>query len=139
MKKINDGLTNCQRWRKNNPERARALDNARAAKKYAANPEKGRAKTQAWQKANPEKVRKMRHDGMYGKGAHDHMQQQVLEQGNCCAVCKEALTSSPHLDHNHETKQWRGALCGRCNVGLGNFRENQAFLQAAVEYLQAWS
>ena len=127
------------KWRKNNLERVRKNDREGAAKRYAANPEKYRAKTRAWQKANPEKVYKMRHDGTYGDGAHEHFQQQVMEQGNCCAVCKEAFTSSPHLDHNHETEQWRGALCCRCNVGLGNFRENQAFLQAAVEYLQAWS
>jgi 5-methylcytosine-specific restriction endonuclease McrA len=70
-------------------------------------------------------------------------------QGNACAICKRPFgigkKHGPHIDHLHEMEgprssrigQIRGLLCKDCNVGIGNFMENPAFLEAAIAYLAA--
>jgi hypothetical protein len=64
-------------------------------------------------------------------------------QRNRCAICrvKLILTGSrtyrkAAVDHDHETGQIRGILCGSCNVGLGNFKDDTNILLAAVAYLR---
>lgn len=39
-------------------------------------------------------------------------------------------------DHCHETGQWRGRLCQRCNTALGLFNDDIEILKRAIEYLQ---
>jgi 5-methylcytosine-specific restriction endonuclease McrA len=56
-----------------------------------------------------------------------------------CAICKTPFTKTPHVDHNHETGQCRGALCGSCNRGLGAFKDNLGRLEAAAAYLRRYS
>src|SRR5438445_9223572 len=60
------------------------------------------------------------------------------KQNEQCAICKETLptinpanTSNVAIDHNHETNKVRGLLCGFCNRGLGNFRDNRTNRLAA--------
>lgn len=52
-----------------------------------------------------------------------------------CEICAAPFVGAPHIDHSHDTGKVRGLLCTRCNVGLGMFRDNPKFLQAAVNYL----
>ena len=56
----------------------------------------------------------------------DRLQQQELleSQGGVCAICSSpALIGQGNqrgvIDHNHETGEVRGVLCGPCNVALG--------------------
>lgn len=63
-----------------------------------------------------------------------------LAQNNRCAICGSIPSGrgpqgNLHVDHDHETGQVRGLLCGRCNTGLGQFRHDSRFLQKAAEYL----
>jgi hypothetical protein len=38
-------------------------------------------------------------------------------------------------DHNHETEQFRGWLCHKCNLGLGNLGDDAERCKRAAEYL----
>ena len=40
------------------------------------------------------------------------------------------------LDHCHETGEFRGWLCKKCNTGLGNLGDNLESLERAVTYLR---
>ena len=71
----------------------------------------------------------------YGMTPGD-LQALVASQGFACAICHEAPDSGPVVDHDHATGRVRGALCGRCNVGLGQFAEDPVRLRAAATYLE---
>lgn len=63
------------------------------------------------------------------------------KQGGCCAICGTPEAEAPrkrlHVDHDHGTDTVRGLLCGRCNTGLGMFKDDPGRLAAAIEYLYA--
>jgi hypothetical protein len=54
-----------------------------------------------------------------------------------CAICKSSQTSKKgwHVDHDHETGQFRGILCHRCNIGLGLFADSPKLLARAARYI----
>jgi hypothetical protein len=59
-----------------------------------------------------------------------------------CSICKMTLFENGNgftgvvVDHHHGSGKIRGLLCGLCNSGLGHFRDNPNFLEAAIEYLR---
>ena len=40
-----------------------------------------------------------------------------------------------HWDHDHETKEHRGWICGNCNTGIGKLGDNISGVQKALDYL----
>jgi len=61
------------------------------------------------------------------------------DQDHKCAICREPIAFNGqqcHVDHDHVTGVIRGLLCGRCNRGLGHFRDSMKLLQQAIEYLR---
>lgn len=62
------------------------------------------------------------------------------EQKERCAICgvheSEAPKKRLHVDHSHETNIVRGLLCSLCNTDIGQFKDEQARLYAAIEYLK---
>lgn len=62
----------------------------------------------------------------------------LQNQDSACAICgitAEEIGKRLIVDHDHETLKVRGLLCWRCNSGLGFFKDNQAHLAMAIEYL----
>ena len=52
-----------------------------------------------------------------------------------CQCCGVELDSKPNLDHDHETGEFRGWLCYKCNSGLGHFNDDIESLKKAIDYL----
>jgi len=63
----------------------------------------------------------------------------LISQQGACAICGHSDLSDknffPVVDHCHTSKKVRGLLCMNCNMGLGKFKDNPLFLQAALTYL----
>lgn len=65
------------------------------------------------------------------------------QQQSRCAICKETAPETSHykqkkrlcVDHNHDTGEIRGLLCGTCNLMIGYSRDNPELLREAANYL----
>lgn len=53
-----------------------------------------------------------------------------------CIICGESQKLQLAIDHDHKTGKVRGALCNRCNLGLGHFRDKPELLRLAALYLE---
>lgn len=71
-------------------------------------------------------------------------EEMLANQGGVCAICgcpersitkKGGKVRALAVDHDHATGEVRGLLCGMCNNGLGNFKDNPALLESAIQYL----
>jgi hypothetical protein len=53
-----------------------------------------------------------------------------------CIICGDTQRQQLAIDHDHRTGGVRGALCNRCNLGLGHFRDDPELLRLAALYLE---
>ena len=75
----------------------------------------------------------------YGIGYAEYLTM-LDAQNNACAICGTNDTGNRkafHVDHCHDTGKIRGLLCGNCNSGIGNLRDDINLLQRAIAYLQS--
>ena len=115
------------------------------AKKYRQSAEiraKKREEARKWRAENPEAWRRIINKSQkkirlkklgYSVEFYDKLFEQ---QGGVCKICGKNGARALALDHDHSTGLVRGLLCGRCNLGLGHFRDNVVLLQSAIRYLE---
>jgi len=64
----------------------------------------------------------------------------LAAQGGACALCSapqpNKVGSRFYIDHDHASGAVRGLLCGPCNMGLGQFRDDPDLLRAAAQYVE---
>lgn len=69
----------------------------------------------------------------YGIDVHE-VEELIRDQGGLCAICRDQ--EAQQVDHDHETGRVRGILCGGCNAGLGQFKEDPEIIRRAIDYLK---
>lgn len=95
-------------------------------------------------KTNTPYKRKHRLKSKYGITEEQYAEMYAQQHGRC-AICYEEEKVMA-VDHNHMCcpgksscgKCVRGLLCNRCNVGIGMLADSQAYLFAAVTYLERY-
>jgi hypothetical protein len=65
----------------------------------------------------------------------DDIENMVLEQEGCCAICQRCVKLG--VDHHHDSGKVRGLLCNHCNSYLGVIGESVGTLQRAIDYLRS--
>lgn len=104
-----------------------------------------RREGKAWARRNPAK-----HRAIWTRGNHRHNLKArfglTVEQfdflfaqcDGCCAICRKPETRKRRLslDHDHETGELRGFICSRCNLLIGNAKDDAALLEAAAHYVK---
>ncbi len=90
-----------------------------------------------WRKAHPEKWKVRVRRWLYGIDEAT-FQAALTAQDHKCAVCRKPFdeTSKPNVDHNHDTKEFRGLLCRNCNLALGHLGDCIEVLERAIAYLK---
>lgn len=63
----------------------------------------------------------------------------VAHQRGRCAICETVPANGLVIDHNHDTGEVRGLLCGSCNTGIGHLGDDPSRLVTASIYLLAKS
>jgi hypothetical protein len=57
-----------------------------------------------------------------------------LRNNGRCTIC--GTINKLCVDHCHFTKKFRGVLCKRCNIIIGQVEENIQLLQNTIDYLE---
>lgn len=118
----------------------------RVKKYYRANREVLTAKARKYHKENPEKTADRNRKSLlrrhYGLTTEEY-NKMLKAQNGVCAVCKVKETDTFKgevkrlaVDHCHDTGEVRDLLCGGCNRGMGQFKDNIELLEAAIVYLR---
>lgn len=89
------------------------------------------------------KLHRDRHSGLasirnrrYKYGLEPEEYKKLVENG--CQICGTKI-GRMCVDHCHVTGVVRGALCTRCNAGLGQFLDNVEHLASAITYLNRFN
>jgi hypothetical protein len=104
---------------------------------YERNTDKMAALSRAWAASNPDRAKAIGRKGhlkkTYGLTLEDYDRLLEAQGGKCvCGSTKKPL----HVDHDHETGEVRGLLCGPCNRTIGMALESPERLMALVRYLK---
>lgn len=61
-------------------------------------------------------------------------------QKSLCEICKRdgGIKKSLCIDHDHQTGEVRGLICGKCNTAIGMVEESTEILMAIIEYLERY-
>ena len=86
---------------------------------------------------NPEAARRCQLKKDFGLTVEEYNKMLEVQNG-VCAICGNTDPAGRQLavDHDHDTGDNRGLLCGVCNPGIGYFRDDPELLEAAARYLR---
>lgn len=75
----------------------------------------------------------------YGISSAEY-EEKLKYQNYSCALCGiKPTTKALAVDHCHTTGKVRSLLCGLCNTGLGQFKDNPELLLKAADYLRKYN
>lgn len=68
----------------------------------------------------------------------------LAKQGGGCAICQATIGEVKRnrrlfVDHDHQTGEVRGLLCGRCNTAIAYLRDHPQYAHALLGYLMRWT
>lgn len=90
--------------------------------------------------SNKDSMRKNMLDRLYDLTPADYEAMIAAQDGKCliCQGTEVKTNGSTHwaIDHDHETGEVRGLLCGDCNLMLGNAHDDPDLLIRAAAYLR---
>jgi Autographiviridae endonuclease VII len=101
-----------------------------------------KSRARVWHQQNKKSHLKSKREQVYGRGAWQYYKDQLEKQNHRCAVCSGHQSEFKHAfaqDHNHQTGELRGLLCGNCNQALGKLKENPVTIAAALDYVLKWN
>lgn len=110
--------------------------------------EKEKARQKRYRDTHPETMYKSRtgHQNRqrYGIQSLEERDAILASQGNACAICSrtdctwgKGFTGRWHIDHDHDKPgTHRGIICSECNHTLGRLRDDPAFIQKFIDYLE---
>ena len=111
-----------------NPEKLRLYNR----KKYAEDPEHFRNKSEKWRIENEEKYRASLGQPMPTRECPKVCEICGLGESKITKLGKKFKLSN---DHNHDTLEFRGWLCFRCNYTLGSCCDSSELLRKMANYL----
>lgn len=53
-----------------------------------------------------------------------------------CDICNTECGRSIHLDHCHETGKFRGFICSRCNLIIGQAKDSPEYMEQIASWLR---
>jgi hypothetical protein len=113
-----------------------SADRKRSKRWRQEHPVEYKEQMRVWRLAHPKYERDRSRRKAGNLWTEPECQSILVKQENKCAICDCDITESFRPDHDHRTGKKRGLLCGRCNLGLGNFGDNPVLLQKASQYLE---
>lgn len=127
-------------WRANNRQHINEYNRRR--NKTRRKEERERRKR--WKKLNPEKFKEKtrRYRKKYAADIRNRTRKlrgypkpDRPEPTNCECCGRKPSNKALHLDHCHLTGAFRGWLCNRCNLGIGQLGDTENDLRNALRYL----
>lgn len=76
--------------------------------------------------------------GKYKMRSSDY-EMMLRDQQGVCAICgaKPQKGKRLDIDHDHETGEVRGLLCGLCNRAIGMLADDPDIIRAAADYVES--
>lgn len=129
--------------------RSRCKECSRAHGKayYKKNKDRIHAKDKRYREENPDRVRDSRLRHWYNISLEQY-NKMLKEQDYVCAICKRHNIAGKSLsvDHNHKCCPGkrscgdcvRALLCFKCNTTLGQFEDDEGYLQETLNYIKKY-
>ena len=116
---------------------------------YKNNKEKEARRKKIWYLKNRKKVllqqkktkknyyEKYKKGGIFSQGYRKlslkNYSKEYKKQNGKCLICNKE--TKLFQDHCHKSLKYRGLLCIKCNIGLGQFNDSVELLQNAIKYI----